>query len=139
MKKILIAFLLIPLFIACEEESPVTNSEIYGTWKWVSSNGGIAGWTLTPGSTGNSEFIVIAEGGTYSKIVNDTLTLSTKFSVTEGETIYGTNPYQVMRFEEGAEDQAILNLKNDTLVLGENCYDCYVHTFTRYNSLVTCY
>ncbi len=135
MKWILSPIFCLLLFASCEDEKIDIYNQVHGNWEWVSSSGGIAGITLTPESTGDSKLIIFETSGTYRKFINDTLQYTTKYSISEGESIFSSSQYPIIHFKEEELDQAIFQVKDDTLKLGGNCFDCFFHTFIRPNSI----
>jgi len=119
-------------FVSCgEEPAEFSESEIIGKWEWISSSGGIGGWTYTPISEGYNQSIVFTSDWKYIKFVKDTLNEETQYSISIGSSIFSATPIDIITYEDTSIEQAILYLKNDTLQLGDNCYDCFGHTFRR--------
>ena len=110
-------------------ENASTESLIIGQWEWLQSTGGIAGWTLTPATEGYNQQIEFETNGNFSRYVADTLNENTLYTITDGETIYSSAPGKVIQYKEKSITQAILSVRNDTLVLGDNCHDCFIHSY----------
>lgn len=85
MKHLTVFLLLLVLvaLIATSCTDSATSGQIIGTWRWVSSSGGIAGGTWTPESIGHSGRITFSRGGTFTKYEDDRLILSGTY--TRGE------------------------------------------------------
>ena len=125
---------IIPLLalVSCEEESvEFSESAIIGKWQWISSSGGIGGWTYTPISEGYNQSIEFTSAGKYIRFVKDTLNEESQYSISTGKSIFSEIPFELITYEDKSIEQAILSLKNDKLQLGDNCYDCFRHTFRR--------
>jgi len=125
------AVLLIALTGCNDDPNPAENS-IIGKWRWVSSTGGIAGVTITPASEGHTMFIEFTEDSTYRKYVADTLQFEVLYSITEGQSIFSTEPVPMIDFGPQRIKQAILELESNKLFLAEDCFDCFGHTFSRH-------
>ena len=100
MKNIIYLFGVV-LFIAltgCEEDPTPAENTIIGKWRWVSSTGGIAGVTITPASEGYIMFIEFTEDSTYRKYAADTLQFEVLYSISEGQSIFSTEPVPMIDF-----------------------------------------
>ena len=125
-------FVLLICLAGCNEGDNIPDNmgnEISGTWFWLESTGGIAGWTITPASTGDSVRLVFTTSN-FEKHVNDTLRNEGPYTITEGPTIYDTQPGNILHIE-GETTSSIVLQHSDTLLLREECYDCYIQTFVR--------
>jgi len=128
----LITFVILVLgFSSCSISGSDTNeSKIVGQWEWIRSTGGIAGQVLTPDSAGvpgrhfnfNSDY-------TFSFFRADTLVQTGTYSLEEkDENIiidYNTEK------EDFSLNQRVKFKGNDTLILADECYDCYINTYIR--------
>ena len=125
---------IIPLLalVSCEEESvDFSETASIGKWQSISSSGGIGGWTYTPISEGYNQSIEFTSVGKYIRFVKDTLNEESQYSISTGKSIFSEIPFELITYEDKSIEQAILSLKNDKLQLGDNCYDCFRHTFRR--------
>ena len=103
---------------------------LVGSWEWLESTGGFAGWTLTPDSPGESpRWLVYRRDGTVSLYRSGSPVRTAYYTVRQkGEDMllsYQTPderfwPQQVARFAG-----------SDTLVLLDTCADCYNSTYRR--------
>ena len=98
-----------------------------GKWKWVRSEGGLAGLTLTPESEGYTKSIVI-NGTEYAEYRDDSLLFKIPYEL-QIKTDTFRDFDTIMRFP--SEMALGYMMKNDTLVLAEICFDCYVHFYVR--------
>lgn len=160
MKKIsLISAVLIGLFQACDEVNlpldPETNTNIEGTWEWVESTGGIAGWTIKPTpvedyGTANSIYLahtIFAEDEHLTiKVDNDSeqgLTIRESDYELTGDTNgsdkpfieLGANQMEVVPDLGGVftfyDRMQVITVNDSLLILADDCTDCYMHTFKR--------
>jgi hypothetical protein len=106
-------------------------SKLEGKWEWISSTGGFMGHTITPDSAGydkqrlefywDDEFLfyradTLYTQGRYSfeRLRDNQLQLS--YTVENDKS----QPTQIVEFTDG-----------DTLIMIDQCTDCYTHTYAR--------
>ena len=131
--------LLFLLFItACDVQLPNASDEnLYGTWKWVQSTGGIGGTLYTPESEGYTATLILAEDHRYvvrqdqvvvaegRYHVEDTTTLPDLWMIMFDGTANSATLYHSIR------EQWIYRLDSSELVLGDTCADCFNRSYTR--------
>jgi len=132
MKFRILTFLSIALlFMSCSILSSNSHSpQIVGQWEWVRSSGGIMGETKTPDSTGVPErHLNFNVDQSFSFYRADTLVQKGRFSLNEkGEDLiisYHTADNHFFM------DQRLTFQGNDTLILADECYDCYINMYVR--------
>lgn len=102
-----------------------------GSWRWVQSVGGFAGWTLTPATEGHTQRLELGSASEFAFFRNDSLVAQGTFSIESEEDA------QIIRYETDsswwflADGQRISRRGRDTLILRDRCADCYTHTFVR--------
>jgi hypothetical protein len=142
MKKILLLNLLLIAW-GCQSNEP--QHPIVGDWRWVSSTGGIAGWTVKPRN--NDEYVPrFTASGTFEVYTNTKLFYSGNYRLTNTESIYSNSKepsFVVENFVRHEKDTVrfypifpkngtiISRFSNKELELADNCYDCYGHYFLR--------
>lgn len=116
-----------------EEVRPLrTEESLYGTWNWVASSGGLAGVEKSPASEGYNQVLEISESGVYSVFRNDTLVYESNFSIVEQESQIQNESRLMLTFENGEIlDQSFFIEGSDTLILVEECWDCFAHEYVR--------
>jgi hypothetical protein len=130
-RKTILGIAMIFLFSACsilDGDSPFT--EIQGKWDWVRSTGGVTGQTVTPDSAGYShqqllftwdeEFVFYQDDTVNTQGIYSLERMEDKVYLSYNPTSGSTWPEQTVEFVEG-----------DTLVLMDQCTDCYTHTYVR--------
>lgn len=117
---------------------PESRKLLEGTWNWVQTSGGFMGNTTKPEDsgyvlkrifTGDSEFMVYR---------NDTLLYSGTYTLkapTDQDQDYLIN-YNVQQQNDNYQTssltaQYISFISADSLVLMDNCYDCYISIWSR--------
>jgi hypothetical protein len=121
------------LFSACKKDTEATiHTDIYGTWQWESSQGGIAGHTIKP-STNTTVIIKIKKDKTFTVEKNGVETHTGSFSITN------MNSKEVLVLNQGGvalSDGAALygnqlfSLQENKLYLEDHMItDGYRHTF----------
>ena len=113
--------LVLLLFSACSESDSKEKNTIIGSWEWYQSSGGYTGGTETPESTGETRKVVFEENGNVTYYTNDTVFLSSTYTILDEETIvvedYFTYTYSFPYVGE--------------LELIEDGYDTYTHNYRR--------
>ncbi|NOG47772.1 MAG: hypothetical protein HND50_21215 [Calditrichaeota bacterium] len=110
-------------FCSTNTTDPVEEESIIGEWDWVVSTGGIAGWTITPFSTGVNWSYSFYADSTVVFAKNDTAVLTSKFRIIE----------DTLKIDATPIDQ-IIKIENDKLTMREDCIDCYEHVYQRNTS-----
>lgn len=119
---------------ACDVfSSTPQEARLIGTWQWVSSTGGIGGWTITPDSSGYSpRRRVYFPDGRYQIFHADTVFVWGHYSVehTDERTLVTYD------LDEDAPDgffadQYVQFPKDERLVLIDRCADCYTSVYRR--------
>lgn len=101
--------------------------DILGNWNWVSTAGGFAGRTTTPETSHSSRQLQITTDSIYMYQSGE-LTSVSAYQLTRAES-------QVQRKAGWAfevNDRRTFVVRRDsTLVLSEDCWDCFTHTYHR--------
>lgn len=105
--------------------------DLLGSWTWVSSTGGFAGDTRTPGTTGYTEAILFRPDGRFELYRNDSLRSATTFAVRRESTMFHPGVGEVVHYGSGHMDQEATHAGPDTLLLADRCIDCYIHIYLR--------
>lgn len=127
---------------ACKKDISLPNEnleQLFGTWEWVQSSGGIGGVSINTTSEGYTKTIEFNSDGTYKWYKNGKLKDKMKFTVIEGPSIYSSsNGYLIKYNDTGLFDQndhpISQNIKfygQDILLLHEECNDCFGHIYVR--------
>ena len=129
MIKYILYFLAITALIgsiySCKKESLTDYDKIQDEWLWVKSQGGFAGWTITPESEGYSKSLVI-DNTSYIEYKNDSIITNLQYIFTI-DSVYGT--YGYIDFEAGGH--LGVEVEDNTLELIEPSADGYVHFYKR--------
>jgi len=122
------------IITSCKNEdldSKIVPDGLYGAWIWSESSGGIAGMKYTPTTEGYSSVIEFHQSGIFKKYKNEKLEMTSKFTLTNGKTIYTSEIANLIEYEESPIIQSIEFCERDTLFLRDECFDCFVHTYVR--------
>jgi hypothetical protein len=128
--RILFAICLLVL-ISCskDDNETCTFKGFQGTWIWDKSVGGIGGWTDTPQSTGKTKKVVIDDLN-FKWYENDQLVKNLQYDYNiSDKPIFGTEEKTYVTLNDST--QYSVELKGDSLVLIDWCFDCYYHHFHR--------
>ncbi|WP_185958387.1 hypothetical protein [Fodinibius sediminis] len=122
--------LIIAIFSGCSIlVSDTQTSQIVGKWEWIRSTGGVIGETVNSDSAGiANRQIVFKSNSAFSFFRGDTLVIAGTYSFhkSEGETVinYDTETGSFI-------DQRLRFQGEDTLILADECYDCFINYYSR--------
>jgi len=134
LKMLTLIFLGILIFsFSCGKEKTLTQPEetlLYGRWNWVESVGGFAGLRLTPETEGYSQTLVFEYPNRFKLFRNNQLKSSGQYKIRIKDSL------KEIHYIDGENapfisDQWIRFNGADTLILIDQCDDCYTHTFVR--------
>ncbi|MEZ4912359.1 MAG: hypothetical protein R2774_16035 [Saprospiraceae bacterium] len=103
---------------------------LVGKWRWVSSYGGIGGWTITPQDVGYDRILVISDTS-YQEFIADTIYFQSKYSIemVTNQTFCTDSIYINVESHFGF----CFTASQDSLLLREQCFDCFDHVYIREN------
>ncbi|MEK7818205.1 MAG: hypothetical protein AAB255_00255 [Bacteroidota bacterium] len=116
-----------------ENISQSTSSTLVGQWLWRQASGGLTGKVITPSA--NTRIIIsFLADGRYSESRNDTLLVSSNYTIQKGKTIYSTDSLDVIVFQNtDIEKRVIFSITKDSLNVADNYYDGYGFIYTKVN------
>jgi hypothetical protein len=130
---VLILFSLVIILGSCSKEnitSTKVSSGLTGEWNWVYSSGGIAVTTYTPKSTGETRRIEFDTNGVFRSYVNNILATESKYKLVKSRTIYSQDS-ALLIIRASSMPQNFMIRSSDTLILMDECFDCFEHLYTR--------
>lgn len=113
------------------------HSRLVGKWQWIRTTGGFVGMVITPDSVGYESYTVFEPDHTYSVFRADTLVKKGKYrsGKEDGEK---TISYEDIQYFPPRPNKTSFSPRqwikfrgSDTLVLMDQCYDCYISTYVR--------
>lgn len=104
-------------------------NELTGSWDWISSQGGFAGWKLTPESESYSQKLIFHEDQTYTIKRDGKLHEQGTYEISIIE--YDEEHRPAIQYDSKEFYHAVIIELTDTLRLRENCADCYSHLYVR--------
>ncbi|MBK9934595.1 MAG: hypothetical protein IPP61_01525 [Cytophagaceae bacterium] len=126
MKNIVVVLAL--LMFGCESETP--QPALVGTWKWVITQGGIAGLTIKPDES-NQKKLVFDKDGNMTFVVNGKNTQTIKYEAKTGKSITSTEQVPLIVFPGEESMNWSYSIDGDSLYLFEEVYDGFGHTYVR--------
>lgn len=121
-------FVFVVLITACvSTRSTNRPPEIVGNWEWVSTTGGFAGRTSTPTTTNTTQQMQITADSLFSYRSGELLEVES-YRLVQAES---SLTQQVGWMMEGSGERVFVERKDSTLVLREDCWDCFTHTYHR--------
>lgn len=115
----------------CKKSESSKLSQLYHTWEWVQSSGGVGGVLTTPASAGYSQSIDFEENGSYTIYRNDLVFRSGTYTITSALSSLDQQEYDMVVFNDGSPPQAITQLNDHELTLREDCIDCFTHSYRK--------
>jgi hypothetical protein len=130
--KIIALYLIGLLLFSCgDENTNLDNSnKLLGKWDWVESKGGLAGMIYTPKSTGNSKMLEFNDS-ICSYYLDAKLQHKGKFEIKKIKYTNELDSMTMIEYDDSSILQQVIFRSKDTLVLIDNCSDCYVNTYKR--------
>lgn len=132
-RNIIIIWFAAIISVSCEgtKLSP-ENKELIGEWQWVSSQGGIAGTTLTA-QPGNRVIANYKKNGVYELTENGQQKISTTYEVKEGKSILTPESKTMISYGDGQMVTQSFYINGNTLFLTDEVFDGFGHTYTKTN------
>lgn len=134
------SFTLILLLVSsCSKDIDLPNADaekLIGNWLWINSSGGFSGAIINPSTEGYTKKVEFRKDGLYAEFRNDKVVENTQFLILKDESI--RSAYEVYQinyvYSNGQSNifkQSFNFQGNDTLILMDECYDCYTHIYIR--------
>tara|TARA_R110002050_G_scaffold204327_1_gene339595 strand:+ start:84315 stop:84770 length:456 start_codon:yes stop_codon:yes gene_type:complete len=111
------------------------SKQLVGSWNWIGSSGGNAGNRINPATEGYSKQIEFSENGRYYEFQNGKNTLILDYGFEKGKSIFNSQLQYLIKYKSPADTDfaygfhSYLFLGNDSLILREECADCYGHLY----------
>jgi len=108
-----------------------SGTTIVGQWQWLKTTGGFMGATYTPKSKGYGHYTIsFSSEFNYSEMREDTIVYSGTYSLTKNndKTVLQLHAPGITTFDKNVTIQ-----NNDTLILMDQCFDCFISTYKRVN------
>lgn len=140
MKKIVLSFIILVGLTSCRKDIIVPDKDfgnLFGTWNWVYSSGGFLGETISPTTENKTIEIEYKKNGIYKKFINNKKVSKMTFQFEEQESIYSIGKEYMITYSDGKFSkkgvifQSFDFIGTDTLILRDECYDCYSHIYVR--------
>ena len=137
------AFVLFTFLLMAFKEDNVVKSQdldkLIGTWVWKESSGGFTGQLTTPSTAGYIKTIKFKKNGIYKIYKNGKLNGKMRFTLAHGTSIYKKGKVSIIKYKDiryfvNTNDLITESYEfggEDTLIISEECYDCFTHIFIR--------
>jgi hypothetical protein len=130
-------------FSNCRKKMDLPKPELettFGTWEWLGSSGGFSGKSISPKTEGFTKTIEFKENGICFFYVNKKKD-KMAYTLTEGPSIFSSFESTLIKYNDiGVFDknsapglQSVRFIGKDTLLLNDECFDCFGHTYIRKN------
>jgi len=127
-KNISYSIIILVLFYQCEKNIfPDDYRNIYGEWTIRNISGGFSGSSIKPGF----DILTIDRGMGFSFYRNDTLLSNGTIEILNEHDDYLEVDFNYKDKQLNGFGNKILRLYNDTLIISDNCTDCYSSFFVR--------
>jgi hypothetical protein len=125
----------------CNKKIALPNPElkkIFGKWEWVETSGGFAGKIITPAKAGYTEEIEFTSQGIFQEFKDGKLKDKKGFSIISGKSILKEDLNYIIYFTmidslfpRPMQKQSLSLKGSDTLLLNEECLDCFSSVWVR--------
>ncbi|RYM33478.1 hypothetical protein ERX46_11100 [Brumimicrobium glaciale] len=127
------------IFTGCEKDIEAPNDEcskLIGEWEWSYSTAGFGFPIKTPKTEDYNQSIKFDKNGKHYLFIDEEISQVSQFFFKISPSIYETgNDYLIYYFNDKDYKKEISHsfefADNRTLVLSEQCYDCYSHVYLR--------
>lgn len=124
-------------FTACEDDvvdNYPNKNKIYGEWQWRQSSGGFVGEVIYADSVDYKLSYSFTLNRNYEYHMNDSLQSYGIFNIFKNSSIYYPPPNKQLHLSNYigfSESFSFTLIGDDTLMLREECTDCYEHLYIR--------
>lgn len=108
-----------------------SNLPLNGRWVLVNVSGGIAGDINEVDTQVERHLIVFDKNNSVSFFYNDSLLSTSNFHIEKRKSIYSTDEFDFIIYENNLEPEVITYLSNDTLVIADNNYDGFSNVYIK--------
>lgn len=140
MKKLGFIFIL-AILVSCKTHLHVPDNDeqkLQGKWRWIETSGGFAGQVSTPATENYKMSIEFLSNGILKEYKNGEFINKCNYTVEKGKSIYVADGEVLLinYIEKNADVQQrvrdYFEIKGkDTLILKNECYDCFTKLFVR--------
>ncbi len=140
LNKMLTTFIALLTLYSCKKDIPIPKeglNNLFGEWVWVSSNGGLTNQTTSPNTENYIIEIEYKKNGIFKKHRDGKRVNKMKFKFEKGQTIFSSEDeylikYTIGKFSKvGTTPHYFEFIGADTLILKEECFDCFTHIYVR--------
>ncbi|HLO45434.1 MAG TPA: hypothetical protein VK175_13945 [Leadbetterella sp.] len=116
------------ILLSCESNE--VKPSVVGSWKWVESQGGIAGLTIKASESDQREMIFDAKGN-FTMIQNGKTITQAKYELKNAKSITSTELKPMITFPNEDAMNLSYEITGNNLYLFEEVYDGFSHTYVR--------
>ena len=119
---------LIAFTSSCSKHETEISDALAGSWKWVSTVGGIGGFNDTPANTGNNIDLYLSDNGNYAYLTNGVVTSQGTYtlSIRDNKKFIDFSGPNMNMFEA-----FISSIQNNILTIAEDHPDGFTYTYVR--------
>jgi hypothetical protein len=121
------------LFLTAWKQSPSADpvvEKLFGKWNWLKTTGGIAGQFSSPSTVKHSEMLEFEKNGKFIRYKDEKVIVENNFILTI-DTLIPSRPKTYWLKNVGKYNQSVTFKGNDTLILTDECDDCFISTYAR--------
>lgn len=108
-----------------------TEPKLIGKWRWLGSRAANSATVFTPEAVGYTAVVEFVNDSVYYGYKNDTLILNTKYVIIKGKSIYDREVEKMILLDRASFPISYLFPSTDTLILRQECVDCYIESFIK--------
>lgn len=118
--------LLIPILFLVACSSLQNSKKSYnGTWILQQQSGGFGGRTIKP----EKEIKLVIKNGKISRFEDNQLISQEDFKIEKGKVIHSSELQDIIISKKLMKEA--ISVKGDSLIISQQCYDCYSFLYTR--------
>lgn len=116
----------------CDGSGPPQVPELFGTWEWVGTRGGIAGDARTPRADDPRITVRFSPGGTAEFRRDGDVSREQRYRLSSEVTIFGPDPLPVLYFDDEELGRVVrIADSGASLTLSDNVYDGFSLKYRR--------
>lgn len=131
---IVLAFVLFQTFSFAQKNK---TKLLVGKWEWIESSGGFGGGILTPKTEAYTIRVEFTKKNIFKSYKDGVFNTQNNIKFVTGKSVYSQEEQLLIKYFKGTSaDMSMMNDSfefkgKDTLILKQECHDCYTRTFVR--------
>lgn len=122
---------------AMAQSQKSVSKKVVGKWSWVESSGGFDGSISNPKTESYTIQVEFTKKGVFKSYKDCVFNLKMKYKIAYTKSMFSSEPAYVIQYigsngvNNGMMNESIEFKGKDTLILKQECHDCYTRIFVR--------